>query len=158
MPQNNIIKGHKMTQYLAQPKLVTLTNKPKGSEKPQTIKCGEVPAEQLQKFFDAIVQYDPKTLNGNNNSCGFNVYYCGLISYARPYSRTDTLSQRQMWGHQKNEDNEIIIEMVPLTTRECGSWANYHCPTCVKKGECESQFVKQHVGMLLFPDKYGKQK
>ncbi len=137
---------------------VTLTNKPKGSEKPEPINCGEITAEQRQKFFDAIIPYDPKTMNGDNNSCGFNVYYGPLVSYARPYSKTTTLSQRESGHSIKNTDNEIIIEMVPLTTRKCGSWANYHCPTCVKTGECTSQFVKQHVGALLFPDKYGKQR
>ncbi len=135
---------------------VTLTNRPKGSEKPETINCGEITAEQKNKFFEAIIPYNPETMNGCNKSCGFNVYYGPLVSYVSPYSATHTVAQNS--NHLKNEGNEIIIEMVPITTHECGSWANYHCPSCLEKGECKSRFVIQYVGMLLFPEKYKKQR
>ena len=131
---------------------VTLTNRSKGSEKPETINCGEITTEQKNKFFEAIIQYNPETMNGCNKSCGFNVYYCSLVSDVRPYSTTQTFVQQG--NHRKNGENEIVIEMVPITTHECGSWANYHCPSCLKKGECKSKFVRQYVGMLLFPDRY----
>ena len=144
-----------MTQYIEHPQSVTLTNKRKSLEKPETINCGEIPAERLVKFFESLMLYDPKTSDGDNNCCGFNVYYGGFVSYARPYSITELHTYAVPCF---KEDKEIVIEIVPLTTHKCGSWANYHCPTCLKKGECESPFIKQHVGMLLFPDKYSKQR
>ena len=103
--------------------VVTLTNKRKSLEKPETINCGEIPAERLVKFFESFMLYDPKTSDGDNNCCGFNVYYSSFVSYARPYSITELHTYAVPCF---KEDKEIVIEMVPLTTHKCGSWANYH--------------------------------
>lgn len=131
---------------------ITLTNMPKGREKATTLHCGTMTVQQKQEFLDCIFKYNPKSNNGHNHTCGFNLYYdkraLRVVSY-------DTPKQYKPLRH-KNSENELVIEIIPLHHEECGSWANYHCPMCLEYGACTSQFIRKYIGEVLFPDKYGR--
>ncbi|MBO7656382.1 MAG: hypothetical protein J6S80_01495 [Alphaproteobacteria bacterium] len=132
---------------------ITITNVPKGNEKPTTLNCGTITDAQKQDFLAAISEHKPS--DGDKHTCGFNVYHAKqsavrVVSYDMP---TDFQPVKKKIGK-----NELIVEMVPVTTKECGSWANYHCPICLASGGCTSPFIKKYIGEVLFPDKYGKQR
>jgi acyl carrier protein len=134
---------------------VTLTNVPNGTEKPTVLNCGTITDAQKQDFLAAISGHKPSDNDGDNHACGFNVYYAKqsavrVVSYDMP---TDFQPVKKKIGK-----NELIVEMVPVSKKECGSWANYHCPICLASGDCTSPFIKKYIGEVLFPDKYAKQR
>ena len=134
---------------------VILTNMPNGDdEKPTTLNVGRMSGKAGQNFVKNILQLDPKDNEGDNHTCGFNLYYHQNAVRVVPYDKPKT------WQpfNQKNEENELVIEIIPITTKDCGSWANYQCPMCLASGECTSPFIKKYIGEVLFPKKYGKQR
>ncbi len=134
---------------------VTLTNVPNGKEKPTVLNCGTITDVQKQDFLAAISEHKPSDNDGDNHTCGFNVYYAKQSAMrVVPYEVSTNFQPTK----QKIGKNELIVEMVPMSKKECGSWANYHCPICLASGDCTSPFIRKHIGALLFPDKYGKQR
>ncbi len=132
---------------------VTLTNVPNGKEKPTVLNCGTITDAQKQDFLAAISEHKPS--DGDNHTCGFNVYYAKQSAVrVVPYKVSTNFQPTK----QKIGKNELIVEMIPMSKKECGSWANYHCPICLASGDCTSPFIRKHIGALLFPDKYGKQR
>ena len=132
---------------------ITITNVPNGKEKPTVLNCGTITDAQKQDFLAAISGHKPS--DGDNHTCGFNVYYAKqsamrVVPYEVPTNFQPT--------KQKIGKNELIVEMIPMSKKECGSWANYHCPICLASGKCTSPFIRKHIGALLFPDKYAKQR
>ena len=134
---------------------VTLTNVPNGKEKPTVLNCGTITDAQKQDFLAAISEHKPSDNDGDNHTCGFNVYYAKQSAMrVVPYEVSTNFQPTK----QKIGKNELIVEMIPLSKKECGSWANYHCPICLASGDCTSPFIRKHIGALLFPDKYAKQR
>jgi acyl carrier protein len=133
---------------------ITITNVQKGNEKPTTLNCGTITDAQKQEFLNAVSEYKPSATNGDNHTCGFNLYYAESAKRVVPYDIPKDFQASQ----RKIGENELVVEMVPVTTKECGSWANYHCPICLASGDCTSPFVRKYIGTLLFPDKYGKER
>ena len=132
---------------------VTLTNVPNGKEKPTVLNCGTITDAQKQDFLAAISGHKPS--DGDNHTCGFNVYYAKQSAMrVVPYEVSTNFQPTK----QKIGKNELIVEMVPVSKKECGSWANYHCPICLASGDCTSPFIKKYIGKVFFPDKYGKQR
>jgi hypothetical protein len=134
---------------------VTLTNVPNGKEKPTVLNCGTITDAQKQDFLAAISEHKPSDNDGDNHTCGFNVYYAKqsamrVVPYDMPIDFQPV--------KKKISKNELIVEMVPMSKKECGSWANYHCPICLASGDCTSPFIKKYIGEVFFPDKYGKQR
>lgn len=132
---------------------ITITNVPNGKEKPTVLNCGTITDAQKQDFLAAISEHKPS--DGDNHTCGFNVYYAKqsamrVVPYDMP---TDFQPVKKKIGK-----NELIVEMIPMSKKECGSWANYHCPICLASGDCTSPFIRKYIGALLFPDKYAKQR
>lgn len=133
---------------------ITITNVPKGNEKPTTLNCGTVTDAQKQEFLAAISEYKPSATDGDNHTCGFNLYYAQSAKRVVPYDMPKDFQAPQ----RKIGKNELVVEMVPLTTKECGSWANYHCPICLASGGCTSPFIRKYIGKVFFPNQYGKQR
>ncbi len=134
---------------------VTLTNVPNGKEKPTVLNCGTITDAQKQDFLAAISEHKPNDNDGDNHTCGFNVYYAKQSAVrVVPYEVSTNFQPTK----QKIGKNELIVEMIPMSKKECGSWANYHCPICLASGDCTSPFIKKYIGEVLFPDKYGKQR
>ena len=134
---------------------VTLTNVPNGKEKPTVLNCGTITDAQKQDFLAAISGHKPSDNDGDNHTCGFNVYYAKQSAVrVVPYEVSTNFQPTK----QKIGKNELIVEMIPMSKKECGSWANYHCPICLASGDCTSPFIKKYIGEVLFPDKYGKQR
>lgn len=134
---------------------VTLTNVPNGKEKPTVLNCGTITDAQKQDFLAAISEHKPSDNDGDNHTCGFNVYYAKQSAMrVVPYEVSTNFQPTK----QKIGKNELIVEMIPLSKKECGSWANYYCPICLASGDCTSPFIRKHIGALLFPDKYAKQR
>lgn len=134
---------------------ITITNVPNGKEKPTVLNCGTITDAQKQDFLAAISEHKPSDNDGDNHTCGFNVYYAKQSAMrVVPYEVSTNFQPTK----QKIGKNELIVEMVPMSKKECGSWANYHCPICLASGDCTSPFIRKHIGALLFPDKYGKQR
>ena len=132
---------------------VTLTNVPNGKEEPTVLNCGTITDAQKQDFLAAISEHKPS--DGDNHTCGFNVYYAKQSAMrVVPYEVSTNFQPTK----QKIGKNELIVEMIPMSKKECGSWANYHCPICLASGNCTSPFIKKYIGKVLFPDKYGKQR
>lgn len=132
---------------------VTLTNVPNGKEKPTVLNCGTITDAQKQDFLAAISGHRPS--DGDNHTCGFNVYHAKQSAMrVVPYEVSTNFQPTK----QKIGKNELIVEMIPLSKKECGSWANYHCPICLASGDCTSPFIKKYIGEVLFPDKYGKER
>lgn len=132
---------------------ITITNVPNGKEKPTVLNCGTITDAQKQDFLAAISEHKPS--DGDNHTCGFNVYHAKQSAMrVVPYEVSTNFQPTK----QKIGKNELIVEMVPVSKKECGSWANYHCPICLASGDCTSPLVKRTVGALLFPDKYAKQR
>ena len=134
---------------------VTLTNVPNGKEEPTVLNCGTITDAQKQDFLAAISGHKPSDNDGDNHTCGFNVYYAKQSAMrVVPYEVSTNFQPTK----QKIGKNELIVEMIPMSKKECGSWANYHCPICLASGDCTSPFIKKYIGEVLFPDKYGKQR
>jgi len=134
---------------------VTLTNVPNGKEKPTVLNCGTITDAQKQDFLVAISGHKPSDNDGDNHTCGFNVYHAKQSAMrVVPYEVSTNFQPTK----QKIGKNELIVEMIPLSKKECGSWANYYCPICLASGDCTSPFIRKHIGALLFPDKYAKQR
>lgn len=133
---------------------ITITNVPKGNEKPTTLNCGTITDAQKQEFLAAVSEYKPSATDGDNHTCGFNLYYAQSAKRVVPYDIPKDFQASQ----RKISENELVVEMVPVTTKECGSWANYHCPICLASGGCTSPFIKKYIGKVFFPNQYGKQR
>ena len=134
---------------------ITITNVPNGKEKPTVLNCGTITDAQKQDFLAAISGHKPSDNDGDNHTCGFNVYYAKQSAVrVVPYEVSTNFQPTK----QKIGKNELIVEMIPMSKKECGSWANYHCPICLASGDCTSPFIKKYIGEVLFPDKYGKQR
>ena len=134
---------------------ITITNVPNGKEKPTVLNCGTITDAQKQDFLAAISGHKPSDNDGDNHTCGFNVYYAKQSAMrVVPYEVSTNFQPTK----QKIGKNELIVEMIPMSKKECGSWANYHCPICLASGDCTSPFIKKYIGEVLFPDKYGKQR
>lgn len=134
---------------------ITITNVPNGTEKPTVLNCGTITDAQKQDFLAAISGHKPSDNDGDNHTCGFNVYHAKQSAMrVVPYEVSTNFQPTK----QKIGKNELIVEMIPMSKKECGSWANYHCPICLASGDCTSPFIRKHIGALLFPDKYGKQR
>lgn len=134
---------------------ITITNVPNGKEKPTVLNCGTITDAQKQDFLAAISGHKPSDNDGDNHTCGFNVYYAKQSAVrVVPYEVSTNFQPTK----QKIGKNELIVEMIPMSKKECGSWANYHCPICLASGDCTSPFIRKHIGALLFPDKYAKQR
>ena len=134
---------------------VTLTNVPNGKEKPTVLNCGTITDAQKQDFLVAISGHKPSDNDGDNHTCGFNVYYAKQSAVrVVPYEVSTNFQPTK----QKIGKNELIVEMIPMSKKECGSWANYYCPICLASGDCTSPFIKKYIGEVLFPDKYAKQR
>ena len=132
---------------------IIVTNVPNGKEKPTVLNCGTITDAQKQDFLAAISEHKPS--DGDNHTCGFNVYYAKQSAMrVVPYEVSTNFQPTK----QKIGKNELIVEMIPMSKKECGSWANYHCPICLASGNCTSPFIKKYIGKVLFPDKYGKQR
>lgn len=134
---------------------ITVTNVPNGTEKPTVLNCGTITDAQKQDFLAAISGHKPSDNDGDNHTCGFNVYHAKQSAMrVVPYEVSTNFQPTK----QKIGKNELIVEMIPMSKKECGSWANYYCPICLASGDCTSPFIRKHIGALLFPDKYGKQR
>ena len=132
---------------------VTLTNVPNGKEKPTVLNCGTITDAQKQDFLAAISGHKPS--DGDNHTCGFNVYYAKQSAVrVVPYEVSTNFQPTK----QKIGKNELIVEMIPLSKKECGSWANYHCPICLASGGCPSPFIRKYIGRIFFLDQYGKER
>lgn len=129
---------------------VTLTNLPNGNEKPTTLNLGSISEKKKQYFVNRVLQINPKDNEGDNHTCCFNLYYDQNAVRISPYDEPKT------WQpfNQKNDEKELVIEMIPFSKESCGSWANYHCPMCLASGECKSPFIKKYIGEFLFSKKY----
>ena len=134
---------------------VTLTNVPNGKEKPTVLNCGTITDAQKQDFLAAISGHKPSDNDGDNHTCGFNVYHAKQSAMrVVPYEVSTNFQPTK----QKIGKNELIVEMIPMSKKECGSWANYHCPICLASGDCTSPFIKKYIGEVFFPNQYGKQR
>ena len=133
---------------------ITITNVQKGNEKPTTLNCGTITDAQKQEFLNAVSEYKPSATDGDNHTCGFNLYYAESAKRVVPYDIPKDFQPSQ----RKIVKNELVVEMVPVTTKECGSWANYHCPICLASGGCTSPFIRKYIGKVFFPNQYGKQR
>ena len=133
---------------------ITITNVQKGNEKPTTLNCGTITDAQKQEFLNAVSEYKPSATDGDNHTCGFNLYYAESAKRVVPYDIPKDFQASQ----RKISENELVVEMVPVTTKECGSWANYHCPICLASGGCASPFIRKYIGKVFFPNQYGKQR
>ncbi len=99
---------------------VTLTNVPNGKEKPTVLNCGTITDAQKQDFLAAISEHKPS--DGDNHTCGFNVYHAKQSAMrVVPYNVSTNFQPTK----QKIGKNELIVEMIPMSKKECGSWANY---------------------------------
>lgn len=141
---------------------VTLTHIPNAGEKTTRLNLEQLTSLEVYNYMHSIRYYNPQDNiiryynpqddNGNNYLCGFNIYYKSVAFRVVPYDIP------KKWHDKKNDENELVIEMIPLSKSECGSQANYHCPICLANGECKSPFIKKYIGKVLFPEKYGKQR
>ena len=110
--------------------------------------------DKKQEFLDSVLENNPKDNDGDCHSCGFNLYYDHNEVNIMPY---DTPRKIHSLG-QKNAEDELVIEMVPLSKKRCGAWANYMCATCLAAGDCTSSFIRKYIGSMFFPRKYDKEK
>ena len=133
---------------------ITITNVQKGNEKPTTLNCGTITDAQKQEFLNSVSEYKPSATNGDNHTCGFNLYYVESAKRVVPYDIPKDFQPSQ----RKIGENELVVEMAPITTKECGSWANYHCPICLASGGCTSPFIRKYIGKVFFPNQYGKER
>ncbi|MBR6838071.1 MAG: acyl carrier protein, partial [Alphaproteobacteria bacterium] len=62
---------------------ITITNVPNGKEKPTVLNCGTITDAQKQDFLAAISGHKPSDNDGDNHTCGFNVYYAKTKCHAR---------------------------------------------------------------------------
>ena len=129
---------------------IILTHIPNAGEKNTRLNLEPLTSLEVYNFMHCIQHYYPQYDYGNNYSCGFNIYYKGVAFRVVPYD----IPKKWQSFDKKSGGNELVIEMIPLSKSECGSQANYHCPTCLASGECKSPFVKQYIGKILFPGKY----
>ncbi len=133
---------------------ITVTNVPNGKEKPTVLNCGTITDAQKQDFLAAISEYKPSATNGDNHTCGFILYYAQSSKGVLPYGMPEKFRPSKL----KIGENELVVEMLPLSKEKCGSWDNYNCPKYIASGNCTSPFIRKHIGALLFPDKYAKQR
>lgn len=131
---------------------ITITNVPKGNEKPTTLNCGTITDAQKQDFLAA--KYKPNMTDDDFHECGFILYYAQSSKGVLPYGMPEKFRPSK----RKIGENELVVEMIPLSKKECGSWDNYNCPKYIASGNCTSPFIKKYIGEVLFPDKYGKQR
>lgn len=152
---NKTVAPKTQTETKSKPDVqITITNVQKGNEKPTTLNCGTITDAQKQEFLNAVSEYKPSATNGDNHTCGFNLYYAESAKRVVPYDIPKDFQASQ----RKISENELVVEMVPVTTKECGSWANYHCPICLASGGCTSPFIRKYIGKVFFPNQYGKQR
>ena len=133
---------------------IILTNMPNSLDKPTSLKVGTISEQDEKEFLERVNKYKPQENIGHNYTCSFNLHYASNTIRVAPY---DTAHEWQP-VEKKNADNELVIEMIPLSKFKCGLFANYDCPHCLFNGECVSPFIKKYIGSFLFPNKYPKQK
>lgn len=133
---------------------VTLTHIPNAGEKTTRLNLEPLTSLEVYNYMHSIQYYNPQYDNGNNCSCGFNIYYKGVAFRVIPYD----IPKKWQPFDKKSGDNELIIEMIPLYKHRCGSWANYQCPICLASGGCTSPFIRKYIGKVFFPNQYGKQR
>jgi hypothetical protein len=133
--------------------MVTLTNVPGTAETPTKLNCGKITEEQKQNFLASITQFDPESIN-SANLCGFNLYYDHFYVWVTPFN----IKRNYKSKNRRNVDKEMIIQIMPERPPECGARIKGECPKYLADGKCKSPLVKQTVGALLFPDKYGKER
>ena len=131
--------------------VVTLTNIPQGLGERTKLNCGEITQKQKQDFLASIVRFDPESTNLANH-CGFNLYYDKFNAWVAPFDMERNFKPQ----YRRNGDKEMVI--VPMKCPECGAYEKSECPKYLADGKCTSPLVKQTVGALLFPDKYGKER
>ena len=133
---------------------ITVTNVPNGKEKPTVLNCGTITDAQKQDFLAAISEHKPSVTDDDFYPCGFILYYAQSSKGVHPYDMPEEfrLSKRKIG------ENELVVEMLPLSKEKCGSWENYNCPKYIASGKCRSPFIKKYIGKVFFPDKYGKQR
>ena len=133
---------------------VTLTNVPNGTEKPTVLNCGTITDAQKQDFLAAISEHKPSVTGDDFYPCGFILYYAQSSKGVLPYN----MPEKFRLSKRKIGENELVVEMLPLSKEKCGSWDNYNCPKYIASGKCTSPFIKKYIGRVFFPDKYGKQR
>ena len=133
--------------------MVTLTNIPQGLGERTKLNCGEITEKQKQDFLASIMRFDPESTNFANH-CGFNLYYDKFNAWVTPFD----MKRNYKPQYRRNGDKEMVIETMPMKSPECGAYEKSECPKYLADGKCTSPLVKQTVGALLFPDKYGKER
>jgi len=138
---------------------IILTHIPNAGEKTTRLNLEPLTSLNVYDYMHSIQHYNPQYDNDNNCSCGFNIYYKNIY-YKGVAFRVVPYDIPKKWQpfDKKNDENELVIEMIPLSKSECGSWANYHCPICLANGGCRSPFIKKYIGRVLFPNKYGNER
>ena len=110
---------------------VTLTNIPQGLGEKTKLNCGEITEKQKQDFLASIMRFN---------------------AWVAPFDMERNFKPQ----YRRNGDKEMVI--VPMKCPECGAYEKSECPKYLADGKCTSPLVKQTVGALLFPDKYGKER
>ena len=110
---------------------VTLTNIPQGLSEKTKLNCGVITEKQKQDFLASIMRFN---------------------AWVAPFDMERNFKPQ----YRRNGDKEMVI--VPMKCPECGAYEKSECPKYLADGKCTSPLVKQTVGALLFPDKYGKER
>ena len=111
--------------------MVTLTNIPQGLGEKTKLNCGVITEKQKQDFLASIMRFN---------------------AWVAPFDMERNFKPQ----YRRNGDKEMVI--VPMKCPECGAYEKSECPKYLADGKCTSPLVKQTVGALLFPDKYGKER
>ena len=115
----------------AKKNVVTQTNIPQGLGEKTKLNCGEITEKQKQDFLASIMRFN---------------------AWVAPFDMERNFKPQ----YRRNGDKEMVI--VPMKCPECGAYEKSECPKYLADGKCTSPLVKQTVGALLFPDKYGKER
>lgn len=127
---------------------VFLMNYPLDNRGSNKIKIASWTAEQKDNFLNAI-----RTQRAGYYvaPCAFSIHFDTYVIHARSFDRPKTFTPHI----SKNKPNEIIIEIIP-DVENCDCWTSLpiSCPDCIKRGGCDSVFIKGAICNVLFPNAY----
>lgn len=135
-----------------------------GYESPTQINLGEWSSEQQQNFFEMIRTSKAPEFEKNDTGCrlyifrgdpanpaAYNIHFGDLYRYTDEERRSLWISNNMLYPREM----VIAVDKVDVHKVCCVSSRVQDCPICICKGLCRNLLIRELVGKVFFPDKYG---
>ncbi len=133
-------------------------------ESPTQINLGEWSNAQQQDFFEMIRTSHGPVFETTPTGCGlcifrgdpanpaaYEVHFGGLYEYTDKERHSLKISRNMPYPGEM----VIAVEKVDVHKVCCVSSRVQDCPLCICKGLCRNLLIRELVGKVFFPDKYG---